>query len=283
MSEVRPRNIDTSGILNLMRSGGDFARLFDDGPKASLTDPIKMYRGEALRKTTETLVPDELVGKFNTPNPKKARKYPEDFALGGKITRSFETTAEDLLRNAHKAHMYHGKVALDLNLAKGVPADKASSLFAEYANEVDDFFVKEFKDLKEGRMSKERLMQLAMTSMDEGIFDQRGKIDVLETFKRGNIPVAAGVGIGRLSKEALPRLLKGAGIAALPVDLVLGANKTGLDPQEEIAQAMGINPNLLYNMPEEEFAQIESMFRQTMAARAKQDLADAQSIDAAVP
>lgn len=283
MSEVRPRNIDTSGILNLMRSGGDFARLFDDGPKASLTDPIKMYRGEALRKTTETLVPDELVGKFNTPNPKKARKYPEDFALGGKITRSFETTAEDLLRNAHKAHMYHGKVALDLNLAKGVPADKASSLFAEYANEVDDFFLKEFKDLKEGRMSKERLMQLAMTSMDEGIFDQRGKIDVLETFKRGNIPVAAGVGIGRLSKEALPRLLKGAGIAALPVDLVLGANKTGLDPQEEIAQAMGINPNLLYNMPEEEFAQIESMFRQTMAARAKQDLADAQSIDAAVP
>ena len=67
------------------------------------------------------------------------------------------------------------------------------------------------------------------------------------------------------------------------MDLVLGANKTGLDPQEEIAQAMGINPNLLYNMPEEEFAQIESMFRQTMAARAKQDSADAQSIDAAVP
>ena len=32
MSEVRPRNIDTSGILKLMRSGGDFARLFDDGP-----------------------------------------------------------------------------------------------------------------------------------------------------------------------------------------------------------------------------------------------------------
>lgn len=283
MSEVRPRNIDTSGILNLMRSGGNFARLFDDGPKASLTDPIKMYRGEALRKTTETLVPDELVGKFNTPNPKKARRYPEDFALGGKITRSFETTAEDLLKNAHKAHMYHGKVALDLNLAKGVPSDKASSLFAEYANEVDDFFLKEFKDLKEGRMSKERLMQLAMTSMDEGIFDQRGKIDVLETFKRGNIPVAAGVGIGRLSKEALPYLLKGAGIAALPLDLVLGANKTGMDPQEEIAQAMGISPNLLYNMPEEEFAQIESMFRQTMAARAKQDSADAQSVDATVP
>ena len=68
MSEVRPRNINTSGILKLMRSGGDFARLFDDGPKASPTDPIKMYRGEALRKTTETLVPDELVGKFNTPN-----------------------------------------------------------------------------------------------------------------------------------------------------------------------------------------------------------------------
>ena len=283
MSEVRPRNIDTSGILKLMRSGGDFARLFDDGPKASLTDPIKMFRGEALRKTTETLVPDELVGKFNTPNPKKARRYPEDFALGGKITRSFETTAEDLLKSAHKAHMFHGKVALDLNLAKGVPADKASSLFAEYANEVDDFFVKELKDLKEGRMSKERLMQLAMTSMDEGIFDQRGKIDVSETFKRGNIPVAASVGIGRLSKEALPYLLKGAGIAALPLDLVLGANKTGLDPQEEIAQAMGISPNLLYNMPEEEFAQIESMFRQTMAARAKQDSADAQSIDATVP
>ena len=132
-------------------------------------------------------------------------------------------------------------------------------------------------------MSKERLMQLAMTSLDEGIFDQRGKIDVLETFKRGNIPVAAGVGIGRLSKEVLPYLLKGAGIAALPLDLVLGANKTGLDPQEEIAQVLGINPTLLYNMPEEEFAQIESMVRQTMAARAKQDSADAQSVDATVP
>ena len=283
MSENRPRNIDTSGILNLMRSGGSFARMFDDGPKASLTDPIKMYRGEALRKSTETLVPDELVGKFNTPNPKKARRYPEDFALGGKITRSFETTAEDLVKKAYDAHIYHGKVALDLNLAKGVPSDKASSLFAEYANEVDDFFLKELKDLKEGRMSKERLMQLAMTSMDEGIFDQRGKIDVLETFKRGNIPVAASVATGRAAKTALPYLLKGVGIAALPLDLVLGANKTGMDPQEEIAQAMGISPNLLYNMPEEEFAQIESMVRQTMAARAKQNSADAQSVDATVP
>mgnify|MGYP006263766285 CR=1 FL=1 len=140
-----PRNIDQSGILNLMRSGGQFARYFDEGPKASLTDPIKMFRGEALRKSTETLVPDELVGKFNTPNPKKARKYPEDFALGGKVTRSFETTAEDLLKSAHKAHMYHGKVALDLNLAKGVPSDKASSLFAEYANEVDDSLLKNLK------------------------------------------------------------------------------------------------------------------------------------------
>lgn len=283
MSENRPRNIDTSGILNLMRSGGSFARMFDDGPKASLTDPIKMYRGEALRKSTETLVPDELVGKFNTPNPKKARRYPEDFALGGKITRSFETTAEDLVKKAYDAHIYHGKVALDLNLAKGVPSDKASSLFAEYANEVDDFFLKELKDLKEGRMSKERLMQLAMTSMDEGIFDQRGKIDVLETFKRGNIPVAASVATGRAAKTALPYLLKGVGIAALPLDLVLGANKTGMDPQEEIAQDMGISPNLLYNMPEEEFAQIESMVRQTMAARAKQNSADAQSVDATVP
>ena len=283
MSENRPRNIDTSGILNLMRSGGSFARMFDDGPKASLTDPIKMYRGEALRKSTETLVPDELVGKFNTPYPKKARRYPEDFALGGKITRSFETTAEDLVKKAYDAHIYHGKVALDLNLAKGVPSDKASSLFAEYANEVDDFFLKELKDLKEGRMSKERLMQLAMTSMDEGIFDQRGKIDVLETFKRGNIPVAASVATGRAAKTALPYLLKGVGIAALPLDLVLGANKTGMDPQEEIAQAMGISPNLLYNMPEEEFAQIESMVRQTMAARAKQNSADAQSVDATVP
>ena len=42
-----PRNIDQSGILNLMRSGGQFARYFDEGPKASLTDPIKMFRGEA--------------------------------------------------------------------------------------------------------------------------------------------------------------------------------------------------------------------------------------------
>ena len=72
-------------------------------------------------------------------------------------------------------------------------------------------------------------------------------------------------------------------MAALPLDLVLGANKTGLDPQEEIAQVLGINPTLLYNMPEEEFAQIESMVRQTMAAKAKQDSADVQSVDATVP
>ena len=172
---------------------------------------------------------------------------------------------------------------LDTNLGKGIPKDKAYSIYANNLNQIDDFHLKYMDELKQGKLSKDKLMQLAVTSMEEGIFDQKGDIDIKETFKRGNYGVAAGTAATRGAKTALPYLLKGAGIAALPLDLVLGANKTGLDPQEEIAQAMGISPNLLYNMPEEEFAQIESMFRQTMAARAKQDSADAQSVDATVP
>ena len=138
-------------------------------------------------------------------------------------------------------------------------------------------------DLKEGNLSKDKLMQLAMTSMEEGIFDQKGKIDISETFKRGNYGVAAGTAATRGAKTALPYLLKGMCIAGLPLDLLAGANKTGLDPQEEVGQAMGISPSVFYNMPEEDFAQIEALFRQAMEGRAADELANAQTVDPTVP
>lgn len=284
MAENRRPIPNMPALLNLMRSGGSIADLLDAGGEAAKPDtPVKVYRGEAFLKDTPKLGADENVGKWYTANPKKAARYPSESAILGKVTRSFDSTAEDIIQNSYKAMSAHAKTILDTNLEKGLPNDKAYSIYANNLNQIDDFHIKYMNDLKDGKLSKDKLMQLAMTSMEEGIFDQKGKIDISETFKRGNYGVAAGTAATRGAKTALPYLLKGAGIAALPLDLLAGANQTGLDPQEEIGKAMGIEPNVFYNMPEEDFAQIEALFRQAMEGRAADELANAQTVDPTVP
>ena len=91
------------------------------------------------------------------------------------------------------------------------------------------------------------------TTMAEGVFDKKGPIDAMETIKRGNIGIGALVGAKNVASDILPFVAKGAGIAALPLDLIAGANQTGLDPQEEIGQAYGIDPYVFYQMAPEEF------------------------------
>ena len=283
MAENRPVP-NMSALIDLVQSGGKMADFLDMGGDAAKPDtPVKVYRGEAFLQNTPPLGDKENVGKWYTANPKKAARYPQESSILGKVTRSFDSTAEDIIQNSYKAMSAHAKTVLDTNLANGVPSDKAYSFYANNLNQIDDFHLKYMNDLKEGKLSKDKLMQLAMTSMEEGIFDQKGKIDISETFKRGNYGIAAGTAAARGAKTALPYLLKGAGIAALPLDLLAGANKTGLDPQEEVGQAMGISPSVFYNMPEEDFAQIEALFRQAMEGRAADELADAQTVDPTVP
>ena len=96
--------------------------------------------------------------------------------------------------------------------------------------------------------------------MEEGVFDKKGDIDIGQTFRRGNVGVAGALAAKDAAKMALPYLAKGAGIAALPLDLIAGANRTGLDPQEELGQALGIDPSVFYQMNPEEFQKYKDAY-----------------------
>ena len=95
--------------------------------------------------------------------------------------------------------------------------------------------------------------------MQEGVFDKKGSIDIGETFKRGNVGVAGALAIGK----ALPKAAFG--LAGLPIDAIAGATETGLDAQEEVGQAMGIDPDVFYQMDPEQFENIYSSYKMTVA------------------
>lgn len=277
---------EASSIVELMKAGGKFAELFtdDQGEMARPEQPIKVYRGEATFKDTPSLSPrPELQGSWYTPSVDKSRRYPSERGIMGSLTRSFETNAEDLIKGSYKAMTEHATSVFNKNIENGVPLERAQTIHAKNLNDIDDFHYKYLTDLREGKLPVDRLMQLAATSMEEGIFDQKGKVDVLETFKRGNYPVAAGAGIAQLAEKVPSALVRGAGIAMLPIDMLMGAQQTGLDPQEELAQATGTDASMFYEMPEEQFNEIYNRFKLQSLEAERQRAIDAQSVDAMAP
>ena len=191
----------------------------------------------------------------------------------------------EIIDAARAAQYDHAKTVLDLNLENGVPRNIAEEEYYRFLNKTDDNFSNLRRLLLEGRLPADAFQDMLGLVIDEGVFppDKRGKIDIKETFKRGNVGIASALAARDASKAALPYLLKGLGIAALPLDLIAGANRTGLDPQEEVAQAYGIDPNVFYQMEPEQFAEIKQNYDMLVAKMREQQAAEAKTISPMVP
>lgn len=242
---------------------------------------IKVYRGESLFNLGGTkLGRPEDVGRWYTPNIKKSRRYPfGESGILGAVTRSMDVSPEEMIKASYKAFESHAKTVLDMNLEKGVDKDVAYNRFFETMNQIDGFHSEQLDKLNKGLLSQDDIDRLTSTTMQEGVFDNKGKIDIKETFKRGNVLAAGGTAVGR----ALPYIAKGLGIAALPIDFIGGANQTAQDPQEEVAQAYGIDPSVFYQMDPEQFGEIKQNYDMMVAKMRDQQMADAQTISPMVP
>ena len=243
----------------MMRHGAASADMFSDLKSAPVdpNQPIRAYRGENLLKGMGSLLGSEdAAGRWYGFTDKKPLRYPFEKALpifGGAVTRTMDVTPLEIVEASRRAYYEHANDMRDANLKNGVPEERANNILFKNLNDIDDYHAQARTQILEGRMPSDKFNFMLTTTMEEGLFDKKGDIDIGQTFKRGNYGVAGALAAKDAAKMALPYLAKGAGIAALPLDLIAGANKTGLDPQEEIGQALGIDPNVFYQMNPEEF------------------------------
>ena len=198
----------------------------------------------------------------------RVRKAPG--ILGGAVTRSMDVSPDEIIEASRKAMYQHANVAFDRNIKNDVERSKAENIYFKDLNEIDDFHASSKNQLDKGTLSKDRFDFMLKTTMAEGVFDKKGSIDIGETFKRGNVGVAGALAIGK----ALPKAAFG--LAGLPIDAVLGATETGLDAQEEVGQAMGIDPDVFYRMDPEQFENIYSSYKMTVAKMREQRTEDAK-------
>ncbi len=270
MADLTPTQ-RTQGLATLMESGGKTADIFSDLDSKPV-DPnaqIRAYRGENLIKSLgQTLGTDEAAGRWYGYTPDKAARYPFDRApsiMGGAVTRTMDVTPLEIVDAFRNAQYDHGKTMLNLNLEKGVPRAEAEDVYYRFLNRVDDFVTEARDQVVSGKMPSDRFDFMLKTTMAEGVFDKKGSIDIGETFKRGNVGIAGALAAKEGAAKILPSIARGFGLAALPLDLIAGANQTGLDPQEEIGKAYGIDPSVFYQMDPEEFQKYKDAYELEVA------------------
>jgi hypothetical protein len=268
--------IQSELFRNFIRAGNDASIAMSDPvgsrSRAVLPDePMKAFRGENLIKSLGSpLGPAEDVGQFYGFTPEKAARYPDRMdrapgIFGGTITRSMDVTPSEIIEGNRKALHTHAKRIFNRNLENGVEKAVAENLYFQDLNKADDYITSVKAQLDKGLLSKDRLDFMLKGIMDEGMFpDRQGDIDIKETYKRGNVGMAALVGAGR----AAPKIAFG--LAGIPVDAILGATETGLDPEEQVAQAYGISPSLLYKMEPEKFEAVYQKFESDVAKMQEQ-------------
>jgi len=277
-------------ISNYIDKQEELQALFGNDPREGMVDPNKpkmSYRGENLIKTfADPMGPDEAAGRWYGFTKDKAANYPSPertapLSRGGTITRSIERTPQEIIEGSHKAMTIHGKTVLDRNLENGVDPKRAYDDYFNYLNKVDRFHEKRLAQLMEGTLPEADFNFMLKTTMAEGVFDTKGPIDVAETWKR-NKPVAAAVGIGR----ALPTVAKYAGIATIPLGVIADATETGLDPEEEVAQSLGVSSDELYALNSsnpEAFYALYAGFKQQQAQQQMEREAKAEEAMTMVP
>jgi hypothetical protein len=280
----------TIDISNYIDKQEELLDLFGNDPREGMVDPNKpkmSYRGENLFKTfADPMGPKEAAGGWYGFTKDKAAAYPSPereapLMRGGTVTRSIERMPEEIIKGSHKAMTIHGKTVLDRNLENGVDSKRAYDIYFNYLNKVDRFHEKRLAQLIEGTLPEADFNFMLKTTMAEGVFDRKGPIDIRETFKR-NKPVAAAVGIAR----ALPTVAKYGGIATIPLGVIGDAKPTGLDPEEEVAQGLGVDSGELYALNSsnpEAFYALYAGFKQQQAREQMEREAKAEEAMTMVP
>jgi len=161
----------------------------------ALGDKVKVYRGEPL--DLEKVNPinygygSDNVGKFHTPDKNRARSFAADGGKGNQVIRSRIVTMDQLFDGVEEAWRVQGK--------------KKTDYFAKMPKKELDKNLKFIKRLRAAYASGERSVDSMVMFLQEQVFDDKSKIDFIETLK--NDPLSGGKLLGRAILKAATKTI----------------------------------------------------------------------------
>jgi hypothetical protein len=159
---------------------------FIDRKKFAAGDKVTLYRGEPLDPSkvvaTDYGYGKEDVGKFHTPDVKRAGRFAADAGKGNQVIKSRKVTIDQLFEGVEEAWKTQGK--------------KKTEYFAKMPKSELDKNLRFVRELKRAYLAGERsLDDMAMFLQEQVFHDDKSKINFIETFK--NDPKSAGKLAGR--------------------------------------------------------------------------------------
>ena len=159
---------------------------FIDRKKFAAGDRVTLYRGEPLDSSkvvaTDYGYGKEDVGKFHTPDVKRAGRFAAGAGKGNQVIKSRRVTIDQLFEGVEEAWKTQGK--------------KKTEYFAKMPKSELDKNLRFVRELKRAYLAGERsLDDMAMFLQEQVFHDDKSKINFIETFK--NDPKSAGKLAGR--------------------------------------------------------------------------------------
>jgi hypothetical protein len=159
---------------------------FIDRKKFAAGDKVTLYRGEPLDSSkvvaTDYGYGKEDVGKFHTPDVKRARRFAAGAGKGNQVIKSRKATVDELFDGVIEAWKVQGKKKTEY----------ASKMTKSELNKS----IKFVEGLKEDYLSGKRSLESMAMFLQEQVFhDDKSRINFIETLK--NDPKSAGKLAGR--------------------------------------------------------------------------------------
>ncbi len=178
---------------------------FIDRKKFAKGDRVTLYRGEPLNPSKVTATDygygKEDVGKFHTPDVKRAGRFAAGAGKGNQVIKSRKVTIDQLFEGVEEAWKTQGK--------------KKTEYFAKMPKSELDKNLRFVRELKRAYLAGERsLDDMAMFLQEQVFHDDKSRIDFIETFK--NDPKSA----GKLAGRAIAKV---ATVATPPLAVLAGA------------------------------------------------------------
>jgi hypothetical protein len=165
---------------------------FIDRKKFAKGDKVTLYRGEPLDSSkvvaTDYGYGKEDVGKFHTPDVKKAGRFAAGAGKGNQVIKSRKVTIDELFDGVEEAWKTQAK--------------KKTEYFAKLPKSELNKNLRFVRELKKAYLAGERSLDSMAIFLQEQVFhDDKSRINFIETFK--NDPKSAGKLAGRaLTKVA---------------------------------------------------------------------------------
>jgi len=178
---------------------------FIDRKKFAKGDRVTLYRGEPLDPSKVTATDygygKEDVGKFHTPDVKRAGRFAAGAGKGNQVIKSRKVTIDQLFEGVEEAWKTQGK--------------KKTEYFAKMPKSELDKNLRFVRELKRAYLAGERsLDDMAMFLQEQVFHDDKSRINFIETFK--NDPKSA----GKLAGRAIAKV---ATVATPPLAVLAGA------------------------------------------------------------